>query len=762
MSKPVASKTLAVNGIVQGVGFRPFIHQLAGRFGLKGEVANTSAGVFIHIEGPADDVDLFCRRIEKNPPPLSRITHMAVSNAPPKGYETFSIVKSRGRDSISTLISPDVSVCEDCLSELFDPEDRRYLYPFLNCVNCGPRYTIIDDIPYDRPHTSMKGFDMCDACRREYEDPANRRFHAQPNACPECGPHVALYNASREKIPGPDPIEKTARLLKEGHILAIKGLGGFHLAADPENDAAVKRLREKKGREEKPFALMSPDMAAIEAYAHVSDAEKKRLNSLQRPIVILRKKIPTSLSEAVSPKNDSLGVMLPCAPLHYLLFQWGFKALVMTSGNISEEPIVIDNETAFSTLGNIADYFLIHNRDIYLRSDDSIVRHSAGATRLIRRSRGYAPAPIFLKKSVPPTLACGAHMKNTVCLAKGQNAFLSQHIGDLENRWADDFFRMTIDHMKRIFDIHWEIAACDLHPDYSSSRYAKTLEERGARLVRVQHHHAHIASCMAENQIDSKVIGIALDGAGLGSDGAIWGGEALVADLTGFERSGKIEYNAMPGGDAAAREPWRMALSYLHEAFGDSMSRLSLPLIRHAGEKKIRVIQQMINGNIHSPPTSSAGRLFDGVASIIGIRHISTFEGQAAMELEMAAAGEKPRGVYPCQWIGEKEKTLPTAPIIRAVVADMEKGASPSQISAKFHATLIQAFCDLCQIVKKETGIDQAALSGGVFQNRVLLSGMKGELEKRGFEVFCHSLAPCNDGGLSLGQAAIAAAQCAG
>jgi len=501
------SRKVAVNGIVQGVGFRPFIYKLANRCNLKGNVSNTSDGVLIHVEGERGGVNFFCENVKKNPPSLARITKISVSSAPEKGFETFSIAESRGDKSVSTLISPDVSVCKDCLSELFDPGDRRYLYPFLNCVNCGPRYTIIDDIPYDRPKTSMKHFKMCEMCRAEYEDPKNRRFHAQPNACPDCGPHAVLYDSSREKIAAENPVEKAAKLLKEGYLLAIKGLGGFHLAVDAENDLAVKRLREKKHREEKPLALMSFDMETIRGYARVGDCEEKLLNSIERPIVLLRKKETSTLSDRVSPKNGYFGVMLPYTPLHCLILNFGFAALVMTSANISEEPIVIDNDKAFLRLGKIADYFLIHDRDIYLRSDDSIVRCAAGATRYIRRSRGYAPSPIFLKKSVPPILACGAHMKNTVCLARKKNAFLSQHIGDLENQPAEAFFRMTIDHMKRILDIKHEIVACDLHPGYMSSRYAK--EQKEARIVRVQHHHAHIASCMAENRIDSPVIGIA-------------------------------------------------------------------------------------------------------------------------------------------------------------------------------------------------------------------------------------------------------------
>ena len=759
MTVHIISKKLSVNGIVQGVGFRPFIYQLANRFALNGDVANTSNGVVIHIEGESDHVDSFCQTIEKNPPPLSKITHISISDAPQKGFSTFSIIKSQGNKSVSTLISPDVSVCKDCLSELFDPTDRRYHYPFLNCVNCGPRYTIIDDIPYDRPKTSMKQFKMCPRCRDEYENPANRRFHAQPNACPDCGPHVILYTSSREKVACENPVERAAELLKQGHLLAIKGLGGFHLAVDAENDAAVKRLRQRKGREEKPLALMSLDLETIRKYAHVRDSEETLLTSAERPIVVLKKKEPHPLSDQISPKNGYFGVMLPYTPLHYLIINAGFTALVMTSGNISEVPIAIENETAFLELEKIADYFLIHDRDIYLRSDDSIVRHAAGSTRFIRRSRGYAPSPIFLKKSVPPILACGAHMKNVVCLAKGKNAFLSQHIGDLENPSAEAFFRMTIDHLKRIFDIKYEIIARDLHPGYISSRYAE--QQEGATLVCVQHHHAHIASCMAENRIDSPVIGVALDGTGFGPDGAAWGGEVMTADLKQFQRKASISYVPMPGSAAAIKEPWRMAVSYLYDAFGDGMNDLPLGVMQNIDKNKIHFITKMIDRKINSPLTSSAGRLFDGVASIMGIRNAVNFEGQAAMELEMMA-GELTGETYPYEWtISGNEKKLPTAPIIQGVARDMERGVALSVISARFHETMIRAFSDVCDAIGQETGINRVALSGGAFQNRLLLTGMIKELEKKGFRVFSHTLAPCNDGGISLGQAAVAAERCA-
>ncbi|MCP4682054.1 MAG: carbamoyltransferase HypF, partial [Desulfobacterales bacterium] len=497
MEKDCVAKDIKVNGIVQGVGFRPFVYQLAKRYDISGEIANTSSGVSIHLEGLKQDIESFCTDLSDMGPPLSHITKISIQNGLLNGHKGFSIVKSRSRDFKATLISPDVSICDDCLNEVLDPENRRYLYPFINCTNCGPRYTIIDDIPYDRPGTSMKHFKMCESCQAEYDAPADRRFHAQPNACAGCGPHVTLYNKNREIIPSHAPIEKAAELLKEGHILAIKGLGGFHLSADAENHEAVARLRRRKHREEKPFAIMSYDIGRIREYAHMDIEEESLITSYQRPIVLLRKKQINPISEHVAPRNKYFGTMLPYTPLHYILLKNSFKALVMTSGNMSEEPIVIDNENAFERLSAIADYFLVHNRDIYLRSDDSLVKRTAGATRFIRRSRGYVPIPIFLKRDIPRILACGAELKNTICLTKNDQAFLSQHIGDLENLETYKFLELTVAHMKGILDIDPKIIAYDLHPDYLSTRYAKVQED--VTMVPVQHHHAHIVSCMAEN-----------------------------------------------------------------------------------------------------------------------------------------------------------------------------------------------------------------------------------------------------------------------
>jgi hydrogenase maturation protein HypF len=756
MKENYIAKKLEANGIVQGVGFRPFVYKLANRYGVKGEIANTSAGVSVHIEGFKHDIDRFCSDLTEKCPPLAHITNISIRSVPFGKYQDFSIAKSKGKRFRSTLISPDVAVCEDCLNELFNPDDRRYAYPFINCTNCGPRYTIIDDIPYDRPNTSMKHFKMCEMCQSEYDDPENRRFHAQPNACNICGPHLVLYDARKNIIKTSDPIKRTAELLKKGHIVAVKGLGGFHLSVDAENGDALRELRKRKHREEKPFAVMSSDLGCVQEYAHISEKEKELLTSFQRPIVLLKKKDRNPISGEVSPKNRYCGVMLPYTPLHYVLLRQGFLALVMTSGNISEEPIAIDNEEAFERLSGIADYFLTHNRDIYLRSDDSVLRITAGSNRFIRRSRGYVPIPIFLKQEVPQVLACGAELKNTICLTKGQNAFLSQHIGDLENLETYSFFRMTIEHMKRILDIDPIAVACDFHPDYLSTKYANSLE--GVEVVQVQHHHAHIVSCMAENKLEDTVIGLSFDGTGYGTDGCIWGGEILIAETKVFSRAATLSYIPMPGAAAAIKEPWRMMLSYLYDAYGQGCIDLNIPALKEISGKKKDIIIDMVLKKINSPLTSSLGRLFDGVAALLGIRSFVSFEGQAAIELEMMVM-DISSDIYNYQWVEEDMLRVLTAPIIKGVVRDIEKGVPSSVISGKFHATLIRLFYDLCVKIREKSDLNRVVMSGGVFQNSILLNGLKKILEDNRFQVFTHSKVPANDGGIALGQAMVTAAK---
>lgn len=749
----IEARRLSVKGIVQGVGFRPFVYQLATALKLNGQVANTSKGVTILIEGSLDGVESFIKRLTTQSPPLAHITHVAVETLPSKGHTDFSISQSRKDAQRQTLISPDVSVCDDCKNELFDTGDRRYGYPFINCTNCGPRYTIIDDIPYDRPKTSMRHFQMCRACQTEYDDPLNRRFHAQPNACQVCGPQVLLLDRQQKSIESKNPIETTISLLKAGHVVAVKGLGGFHLVVDAENDEAVQTLRQRKHREEKPLAVMSQDIDTVRQYGQVSLEDEALLQSQQRPIVLLEKKKDFNLAQAISPRNHTVGVMLPYTPLHYLLVKDHFTALVMTSGNLSEEPIAIDNTDAMKRLQNIADYFLVHDRDIYLRSDDSVVRIVDNKHRFLRRSRGYVPVPIFLKSPLKPILACGAELKNTVCLTRGEHAFLSQHIGDLENMETYDFFERTIVHLKRILSIEPKIIAHDMHPDYLSTRFA--MQQNHMERIEVQHHHAHIVSCMAENHVADPVIGLSFDGTGYGSDGSLWGGEVLIAHTDRFKRAASLAQSPMPGGAAAIKEPWRMAISYLYGVFGKDFFNRRLPFLERLNESKLKIIVEMMEKDVNSPKTSSLGRLFDGVAAMVGMRNHVAFEGQAAMELEMVADASV-HDVYEYAWSSEDTVQIDPRPIISGVVVDIEKGVAPSIVSGKFHATLLAMFTDLCGVIRKKTGLSQVALSGGCFQNALLLSGLARSLHDRGFHVMTHEKVPTNDGGIALGQAVIA------
>ncbi len=783
MKAPLSARKININGVVQGVGFRPYIFVLARRHRLNGEVANTDEGIRIFIEGRADHIDAFMADLPRNPPILATITTMSEEEAAPRGARSFKIVKSTSTKRRTTLISPDVATCADCLNELNDPVDPRYEYPFINCTNCGPRYTIIKDIPYDRPKTSMTPFTMCADCRKEYDDPLDRRFHAQPNACPDCGPQVMLADPGGAVVTR-DPkkaLDEAAQLLGEGKILAIKGLGGFHLACDATDAEAVQRLRKLKNRPHKPFALMARDTGIAQAVVAVSAAEKIQLTSYQSPIVLMRKRTdpaPDSICPApeVAPLNNYLGIMLPNTPLHHLLLKKGPALLVMTSGNRSGEPLSIDNDDAVDAFSHIADSFLLHNREIFFRADDSVLRVHDDAPFFIRRSRGYAPLPVYLDHELPPILGCGAGLKNTICLTRNRHAFLSPHIGDLDNAKVFEYFKQTIDHLERILDIRPETIAHDLHPGYMSSEFASGMND--VKTFAVQHHHAHAVSCMAENHLNDPVIAITLDGTGYGTDGHIWGGEILVATRDEFTRQAHLAYLPMPGGDAAVLEPWRMAIAVLHHLYGSDLSGLRLPLLDRIGPEKTAFICQMMDQKINTPLTSSAGRLFDAMSALLGICHQISYESQAAMELEAAAMGHDGREL-PFEMIKHRadtgsinDKTLPgpmyeinLLPAMGRMIEEIAEHPADQapdaagQISADFHATLCRAFCDTAAQVSTDTGINTIVLSGGVFNNAVISKTMTRQLTRAGLTVYTHTQVPAGDGGISLGQVTAAAAR---
>jgi hydrogenase maturation protein HypF len=756
----ISRKRIQVRGIVQGVGFRPFVYNLANRLGLAGFVLNHSGGVTIEIEGTIDAVDDFVHRLCSEAPPLASIENTSVADLEVLGDPSFSIRTSHEEAGEFSLISPDVATCADCWQEFGNPENRRYLYPFTNCTNCGPRYTIVEDIPYDRPKTTMSPFQMCESCRREYEDPADRRFHAQPNACPVCGPGLALVEGSEE--PSFDAaasgqiLRRVRALLKEGKIVAVKGLGGFLLACDASNDSAVGTLRQRKRRSDKPFAVMVRDLESVEQFCTVTLDEREALQSRRRPIVVLARRPDSAISRELVPGNNTLGVMLPYTPLHYLLFSDSerdpseFTALVMTSGNISEEPIVIGNREARQQLANVADAILLHNRDIYMRTDDSVVRVFHGQERVLRRSRGYVPQTINLGVQMHEVLACGAELKNAFCLTKGSHAILSQHIGDFENYETHQFFEETLRNLKKLFRVEPEAVAFDLHPGYLSSRFAQRLPIT-CKLA-VQHHHAHIASCMAENHLDGKVIGVAFDGTGFGTDGKIWGGEFLVADFERFSRRAHFRYVPLAGGDAAVRSPWRASLSYLRDAFGDDALTMEA-FARKVPKEEVRLVHAMLSRRINTVETSSCGRLFDAVAALIGLRSEVNFEGQAAIELEsIAATGIL--GHYPFALVDGDPMQIDFRPMIEEMVHDIGK-RTQGEIAARFHNTIAQVVLKTCERIREQDGLNRVCLSGGTFQNLYILERVTNGLQDRGFGCFLHSTVPANDGGISLGQAVI-------
>ncbi len=762
-----SARRIHITGVVQGVGFRPFVYNLATGLGVAGWVLNSSAGVEIEAVAPHKQLEEFTRRLQADAPPLARIetvtiTPIPLPDAPPDG---FTIRHSQARPGEFLPISPDVAICADCLRELFDPHDRRYRYPFINCTNCGPRFTIIRDIPYDRPNTTMAPFEMCPLCQAEYDDPTDRRFHAQPNACPTCGPQVwfRVQDYTGPPLRGEEAIQATRALLIGGGVVAIKGLGGFHLACDATNDRAVARLRERKGRVDKPFALMSFDLERVQRYCAVQEDEAALLTARERPIVLLRERPHSPISRHVAPGNAYLGVMLPYTPLHYLLLEPTDNfpiALVMTSGNYSEEPIATGNDEALTRLTHLADGFLLHDREIHARCDDSVTRIFAGAELPVRRSRGYAPYPIRLPFDVPQVLAVGAELKNTFCLTRERYAFLSQHIGDLENYETLRFFEGMIAQLARTFRIRPAAVACDMHPTYLSTRYAhREAAARSIPLITVQHHHAHIAACMAENGLTGErpVIGVAFDGTGYGEDGAIWGGEFLVADYRAGHRVAHLAYIPLPGGDAAIRRPYRVALAHLWAAgipWNDD-----LPPVTVATSTERTVLQRQLERGVNVVPTSSIGRLFDAVSALAGVRAEITYEAQAAIELEMLAMGGGEEEGYPFDIVRSASTGMwevrPT-PCIAAVVDDVESGREAGEIAARFHAGLATMVRDVCVRLRAEHDIHEVALSGGVFQNVTLLGMTLSRLQAAGFTVYIHHQTPPNDACIALGQAIVA------
>jgi hydrogenase maturation protein HypF len=769
--------SISVRGIVQGVGFRPFVYGLAVKHSLKGWVYNTSEDVRIEVEGGAEPVEQFVRELETKAPPLAYIDNITIKYHPVVGHKKFEIRRSQAQEGKYQLISPDIATCQACLDELLNPEDRRYSYPFTNCTNCGPRFTIIEDMPYDRPKTTMRSFQMCPQCQAEYDNPLNRRFHAQPNACPKCGPQVELVDNQGNLMNKSNPLIAASQLLKKGKIVAIKGLGGFLLACDATSDRAVKTLRQRKKRSSKPFAIMVATIDEAKRHCYISPEEESLLTSPQSPIVLTRWKEDSSVSREVAPNLRFLGIMLPYTPLHHILVRDTGLPLVMTSGNLSEEPIARDNDEALRRLSGIADYFLIHNRDIYSRYDDSVAIVERGTSELVRRARSYAPYPIRLPFEAKQVLGCGAEEKNTFCLTKDNYAFLSQHIGDMENMETLEHFDNTIALYKRLFHTEPEIIAHDLHPDYLATKYARELGESGMKLVPVQHHHAHIASCLADNRLETPVIGVAFDGTGMGADGNIWGGEFLVADYRNFRRVGHLEYLPLPGGAAAIRRPYRTAIGYILTLLGKdaldaviaSEVKKSQPAsIGQATEVEMEIIKRQIERRINSPLTSSMGRLFDAISALLGIRGEIDYEGQAAVELEMAAysalgPGELAEAIsdnnetYRFHIVeGEGMRIVRLGDLFSAIIEDLHQGISEGRISAKFHNTVARMIKEMCQSIAEETDINHIALSGGVFQNRLLLRRTVRLLENSGFKVFTHRQIPCNDGGISLGQAVIA------
>ncbi|UTI64030.1 carbamoyltransferase HypF [Paraconexibacter antarcticus] len=743
---------IRVEGVVQGVGFRPFVYRVAGELGLAGFVRNDTRGVLIEAEGDPEAIAELLVRLRHDPPPLARVEETAVSDRAPTGETGFAIVGSDGAGTPDALVSADTATCADCLAEVRDPDARRHRYPFTNCTNCGPRFTIVRDVPYDRSRTTMKAFPLCADCRREYEDPRDRRFHAQPIACPACGPRVRLLGAPVPAAGGADAIARAAALLRGGAIVAIKGLGGYHLACRADHQGVVAELRARKHREDRPFALMVVDVVAAQSLVLLAEEELALLRSAERPIVLGRRRTTAGVADAVAPGLRELGVMLPYTPLHQVLLDDLRLPLVLTSGNLSDEPIAYADRDALERLQPIADAFLVHDRPIHMRTDDSVVRVVAGRRTALRRSRGYVPESLRLPvAATPPVLAVGAQLKNTFCVARGGRAWVSHHVGDLDEARTRASFAAGVEHFERLFAVTPEVVAHDRHPDYASTAYA--LDRDGVRTVAVQHHHAHLAACLAEHGETGTAVGAIYDGSGHGEDGTVWGGEILVGDLTGFRRAGHLHPVRLPGGDHAARQPWRMAASWMIAA-----EHPHVPDELHAAipHEQWDLVGQMVRRGFSAPVTTSMGRLFDAAAALCGLRARCSYEGQAAVELE-ARADVSHKGAYTLP-VGD-DLVLDARTAIRALLGDVESGVDVALISARLHRAIAEATATACERAAEGAGTDLVVLSGGVFQNRLLLTWTIAACEQLRLRVLVPSRLPANDGGISFGQAAVAAAR---
>ena len=742
-----------IEGLVQGVGFRPFIYRIARRYGVRGTVENGNDGVWIHIQENGDPcIGALLKAIEKEAPPASRIWRITSNKTKEPQYHDFRIIASRNRSADITRVSPDIAVCMDCLEDMKN-QPNRLDYPFVNCTNCGPRFSIIEDLPYDREKTTMKVFTMCPSCRKEYEDVNDRRFHAQPVACADCGPHYTLWMGKKKEEDLSVILENISGLLTNGDVIAVKGIGGYFLACDATDDRAVTRLRTVKLREGKPFAVMFRDIKTLREYAEVSPEEEKEIAGWRRPIVLLREKKEKKPARDVSVGFPTIGAMLPYMPFHYLLFEkLSVPALVLTSGNLSDEPIITDDQNAIWKLGPVTDAVLTYNRKIYNRVDDSVVFFANNIRRMIRRSRGFVPAPVLLPFDVDGIVATGAELVNCFCVGKGKEAIMSQHIGDLKNYETWEFYAEAMERFKKLFRITPRLVACDLHPDYLSTQYAL---DTGLPVERIQHHHAHIASAMAENALEEPVIGVALDGTGLGDDGHIWGGEFLVCDYVDYKRITHLAYVPMPGGDLATLQPWRMALAYLYILYGEELVNLDLPVIEKVKKEDLLMpVMQMMDKKINTPLTSGMGRLFDAVAAITGICMDAGFHAEAPMRLEAAASSHE-KGIYPWNY-GEN---IDVFPMIHSIVEDLQKGVSPDIISARFHHTIADIIVTVSGQVREETSLDRVVLSGGTFQNKLLLEETERRLQEKQFRIYRPREMPVNDGGIALGQMAVAAAR---